>query len=121
MAKGTLTDMLPVMTRRQIINRQCRDIGLRPTDAYNPDVGLQDEVEIEEVEQEPEFHAAKFQATIHGLEDHGHYRIVVYQRADGHRGTARVNSNGVPPDWGVVAIKITRRVYVRLEPDADRV
>jgi len=113
--------MKPLITRRQVMNRQCREMGLLPIDSYQPFVGPEDEVQITELRSEPRVHARQFSAVVLGVDDHGHYRLVHYRQTDsGTVGVARVNSDGVPPDWGVIAMRVTRRVHFRLEPNEKR-
>jgi len=113
--------MLPVMVRRQVINRQCREMGLLPMDSYQPKVGIDDEIVIMEVHREPEFRVNHFHGVVVGVMEHGHYRDVYYERDDGFVGVARVNTNGVPPDWGVIALRVTRRVHYVLPHSKGRI
>jgi len=112
--------MLAFMTDRQMHLHRLRSAGELPdAGTYDPDAGPQDEIEIEQVAPEP-FKVERFRATVVAIDDHGHYRLLRYRKADGAEGTAKVNVDGEPPEWGVVTLRIVRQVYVRLAPDTNR-
>ena len=102
--------MMPVMVSRQVRNGQLRAIGVAPSASYHSRVGPGDEVIVQDVQEEP-FRAERFEARVTGVVEHGHYRLVSYERMDGGGpGVARVFADG-PPDWGVIEFRIIKRVH----------
>lgn len=110
--------MLPTCLR-QLGNSQLRFAGLVPVRTYHTQVGPGDIVRVHIVCSEPEFSEERFSVRVAGVDDHGYYLDVHYERLDGEPGgldVARLFKAG-PPDWGVIGFRIIEKVHRPLPPD----
>lgn len=93
---------------RQIRNAQLASMGCESLSTYQTPIEA-DHVRMELVEPDPFVHE-KFEARVWRVYDHGYYRTLEYERLDnGEHGRARIFSDG-PPEWGIIALVVTRRV-----------
>jgi len=108
--------MIATKTSRQIRNRQLRDMGIRPAESYHTRVGPLDHVAVLEVT--PDAEPRRFVARVTNVRDHGWYLLLDYEPLESddelQPGTIRLYRAG-PPDWGVVELKVVKKV-ARISP-----